>query len=232
MNKFVNLLMLVSVIVACTSSKSEDETLSIQTQTLNYEVLSESKLETSYKAQLIEYAICKDTIYTEETLSIILSDIYKRNKDKNVFNEHEKATVVAVFLFTSRDTFKDKANWIAKLTNGPDDAEPQITFNSYKMSALSKSYDTVKNEDEIELEKLKAYLLKRGLGLCSLSDTLKKIELDNIHKADAKYPDYGDKHMAMIEKLDEQSYRNLRKKYKLSDDMLSKVSVFAMSYCK
>jgi hypothetical protein len=61
---------------------------------------------------------------------------------------------------------------------------------------------------------------------------LKKMELDNIHKADAKYPDYGDKHMEMIDQLDAQSYKALRKKYNLNEDMLSKVSIFAMSYCK
>lgn len=37
---------------------------------------------------------------------------------------------------------------------------------------------------------------------------------------------------AMIDRLDELSYHNLQKKYKLSDDMLDKVSSFAIPYCK
>lgn len=200
--------------------------------TIKYEVINEQKLETSYKAQLTEYAIYKDTIYTKEALEDAVLEIYNLNSNKDVFETHDKATVLAVYLFTSKDAFEDKSNWIAMLIKGPNEKEPRITYNDFKITALSNSADNVKTKDEIELEKLKAYLQKRGLDLCILSNMLKKMELDNIHKADAKYPDYGDKHMAMIDQLDEQSYRNLRKKYKLSDDMLGKVSVFAMSYCK
>ncbi|CAH0185976.1 MULTISPECIES: hypothetical protein [unclassified Pedobacter] len=200
--------------------------------TIKYEVINEQKLETSYKAQLIEYAIYKDTIYTKEALEDAVLEIYNLNSIKDVFETHDKATVLAVYLFTSKEAFKDKSNWIAMLIKGPNENKPRITYNDFKITALNNSADNVKTKDEIEVEKLKAYLQKRGLDLCILWEMLKKIELDNIHKADAKYPDYGDKHMALIDQLDEQSYRNLRKKYKLSDDMLSKVSIFAMSYCK
>ncbi|SES06512.1 hypothetical protein [Pedobacter rhizosphaerae] len=200
--------------------------------TIKYEVINEQKLETNYKAQLIEYAIYKDTIYTKEALEDAVLEIYNLNSNKDVFETHDKATVLAVYLFTSKEAFKDKSNWIAMLIKGPNENEPRITYNDFKITALSNSANNVKTKDEIELEKLKIYLQKRGLDLCILWEMLKKIELDNIHKADAKYPDYGDKHMAMIDQLDKQSYRNLRKKYQLSDDMLSKVSIFAMSYCK
>ncbi|WP_316756171.1 hypothetical protein [Pedobacter aquatilis] len=197
-----------------------------------FEIISEVKSETIGKAQLIEYAFYKDTIYTKQALKDALMQIYNNNHDKDVFENHDKATVLAVYLFTSKEAFKDKSNWIAMLIKSPNDPEPNIGYNNFKVTALNNSSDTVKSQDEIELEKLKTYLNHRGLDLCTLSETLKKMELDNIHKADAKYPDFGYKHMAMIEQLDEQSYRNLRKKYRLSDDMLSKVSVFAMSYCK
>lgn len=68
--------------------------------------------------------------------------------------------------------------------------------------------------------------------MCTLYDWMKKIELDNIHKADAKHPDYGDSHMAMIDRLNAQSYKDLKKKHNLNEDVLSKVAIFAMSYCK
>ena len=127
---------------------------------------------------------------------------------------------------------KDKADWIAMLVKSPNDAEPRINFNNFKLTALANLKDNIKSKDEIVLEKLKSYLKIRRLDLCTLSDMLKKMELDNIHKADAKYPDYGDRHMAMIDQLDAQSYKQLMNKYNLSEDMLGKVSMFAMSYCK
>jgi len=159
-------------------------------------------------------------------------DIYNRNREKNVFINHDRATVMGVYLFTSKEAYKDKADWIAMLIKGPMDAEPMVSYNRFKITALNNLADNVKSKDEIALEKLKRYLDKRGLDLCSLSDLLKKIELDNIHKADAEHPDFGPEHLAMVERLDNQSYRKLKRKYNLSEDKLTEVSVFAMSYCK
>jgi len=197
-----------------------------------FEVISEEKRETSLKAQLIEYAWYKDTIYSKDVLTSTILDIYDLNKDKDVFENYDAPSVIGVYLFTSKEAMKDKAEWIAMLSKGPNDLEPKISFNEFKLTALNTANDNVKSKDEIELDKLNSYLKKRGLELCSLADLLKKIELENIHKADAKYPDYGEEHMAMIDRLDAQSYRKLRTEYKLSDDMLSKVAVFAMAYCK
>lgn len=219
-------------ITGCSDNKSENQVSKETAANNSYEIISESKSETIGKAQLVEYALYKDTIYNHQALKEAMMQIYNNNQEKDAFDSHEKATVIAVYLFTSNEAFKDKANWIAMLIKAPSDIEPRISYNDFKINALSNTQDKVKSKDEIELEKLKTYLSARGLDLCTLSDTLKKMELDNIHKADATYPDYGDKHMAMIDRLDRESYRNLRMKYKMSDDMLNKVSIFAMSYCK
>lgn len=197
-----------------------------------FEVISEEKKETSLKAQLLEYAWYKDTIYSKDALTKAILEIYNFNKDKDVFENYDAPSVMAVYLFTSKEAMKDKAEWIAMLSKGPGDLEPRVIFNEFKLTALNTTNDNVKSRDEIELDKLKSYFTKRGLEVCELADLLKKIELENIHKADAKYPDYGEEHMAMIHRLDAQSYRKLKAKYKLSDDMLSKVSVFGMAYCK
>lgn len=231
--------LLVSLSVGCTNSdpKEKSETqveLIIAKKPLkgNFEIIDEIKSESSGKAQLLEYAIYNDTIYTQYALKNAIMDIYNLNRGKQVFKSHDVATVLGVYLFTSKDAYNDKSNWIAMLIKRPTAEEPEITFNNFKITALNNIKDNIKSKDEIELEKLETYLEKRGLDLCSLSDLLKKIELDNIHKADARFPDYGDEHMAMIDKLDAESYRNLKRKYKLNENMLSKVSVFAMSYCK
>ena len=198
----------------------------------SFEILSEKKSETSSKAQLIEYAWYKDSIYTEDVLRATIMEIYELNRNKSVFSMHEKPTVIAVYLFTSKEASKDKSDWIAMLIKEANETEPRVSFNRFKVSALNNVKDATKTTDEIELDRLNEYLNKRGLELCSLADLLKKIELDNIHKADAQYPDYGDEHMAMIDRLDAKSYAALRKKHNLNEDMLGKVSVFAMAYCK
>lgn len=229
------------IIGGCTNAtKQVDETAglpsnSIATSTNRshyYEVISEEKMETSYKAQLIEYVWYKDTVYTEDALRNAILEIYNINKDKNVFDSHDRPIVIATYLFTSKAAMKDKSEWIAMMIKGPNDTEPNVSFNRFKVTALNNLKDDVKSQDEIELEKLTAYLNKRGLDLCSLADLLKKLELDNIHKADAKYPDFGTKHMEMVESLDLKAYKALRAKYNMNEDMLGKVSIFAMSYCK
>lgn len=199
---------------------------------LNFEVISEDKYETNYKAQLLEYAVYKHTDYSKEALSKTILEIYRLSKDKNVFENHEGPSVIGIYLFTSKKAMKDKADWIVRLSKSPNEIEPDVTFNELKVTTLNNSQDNVQSEDEIELAKLRAYLSERGLELCALANVLKEIELENIHKADAKYPDFGEKHQALVDRLDTQSYKKLRTQYKVSDDMLGKVSVFAMAYCK
>jgi hypothetical protein len=236
MKYILSLTLLVFVISGCSGPdpKAEETTKkSVHPKgKVNYEIISEEIYETGSKNQLVVYAFYKDSIYTKVALENTVKEIFEVNRDKDVFKNHKSATVLGVSLFTSKEAIKDKSEWIAMLTKGPDDAEPRILFNDFKISALNDLNDNIKSEEEIELEKLNVYLKKRGLELCPLSDTLKKIELDNIHKADAKYPDYGDKHMAMIEQLQAQSYKNMTKKYNLNEDVFMKVSMLAMSYCK
>jgi hypothetical protein len=229
------------IFTSCNNSKKQDEGDSVLSSAKNvtttapsnnYEIVSEEKSEMSYKAQLIEYVLYKDTVYTEDALRNTILEIYNLTKGKAVFDTHDSATVIGVYLFTSKEAMKDKSDWIAMLMKGPDDPELNVSFNRFKVTALNDLKDNVKSQDEIEVDKLNAYLKKRGLDLCSLADLLKKLELDNIHKADAKYPDFGNEHMEMTERLDLKAYKALTTKYNMNEDMLGKVSIFATSYCK
>jgi hypothetical protein len=198
----------------------------------SYEVVTEKVSETPSKAQIVQYIWYKGVDYTETALRATAMNVYNLKKDMGGFKMHDNPTVVALYLFTSKEAMEDKSEWIAMLMKGPSNTEPSISFNSFKVTALNNIEDNVRSTDEIDLDKLNAYLGRRGLNLCSLAKSLKKMELDNIHKADARYPDYGDKHMAMIDALDDQFYRSLRAKHNLSEEMLGKVSIFAMAYCK
>ncbi|MFW0715013.1 hypothetical protein [Pedobacter sp. N23S346] len=233
------LVIILSFIYGCKESQPKNESSqeivehsTVKTEPAHFEIINEVKSETSGKAQLLEYAVYTDSVYTEEALKNTVKDIYNSNCNKDVFLNHDRATVIGVYLFTSKETYQDKSNWIAMLMKGPGDSEPIISYNSYKVRALSEQNDKVKSKDEIELEKLNRYLSKRGLELCSFSAQLLKMEQDHIDRADAAYPDFGPEHLAMVDRLDEQAYRALKRKYKLSDNTLTEIHVFAMSYCK
>ena len=119
-----------------------------------FEMIDEIKSETPGKAELLEYALYTDSVYTEEALKDALMDLYSRNCNKDVFDSHDRATVVGAYLFTSLKTYEDKSNWIAMLIKGPIDSEPYVSYNSFKVKALSGQSDQMKSLDEIELEKL------------------------------------------------------------------------------
>jgi hypothetical protein len=201
-------------------------------KTGKYEILKEEKNETSGKAQLVEYAVYKDSTYTKEALEEVIMDIYKANHEKNVFEEHDAPTVFGIYLYTSPRAAEDKAEWIAMLTQTPGHPTPDITYNDFKIVALSGLNDNVKSDAEIEVDKLNTYLKERGLELCSLSELLKKNYADNIHQADAKYPDFGEKHQEMIDTLNAQFKRELCQKYNMNEDMLANVYTYAPGYCK
>jgi hypothetical protein len=199
----------------------------------NYEIVNEEKTETSTKAQLIEYVVYKDTIYTEDLLKKVLLDVYDKNKDKNLFTNHNSPTVFGIYLFTSKEIAeKDKSAWVAMLMKGPRDPEPRLSYNDLKIKSLQGLNDNIKSEDEVAYEELTKYLEERNLELCSFYTQLGDMELDCIHKADAKYPDYGIKHNEYSNKLMEEEREKLAKKYNLADSIFINVSVFAMSYCK
>lgn len=236
--KVLFLLVMASLMAGCTGQATKEDKAveaekgyTVQTHSASFEMIDEVKSETPGKAQLLEYALYTNSVYTDEALKSTLMAIYNRNKNKDVFLSHDRATVIGVYLFTSKKSYEDKSNWIAMLIKGPRDIEPYVSYNSLKVRALSEQDDNVKSKDEIALENLNRYLSKRGLELCSFSAMLQKMEQDHIDQADVAYPDLGSKHLAMIERLDKQAYRAIKRKYKLSEDMLTRVHVFAMSYC-
>lgn len=240
MNKLIASIFFVILALGCTSTSDSNVDHNEQNQITSeitaplksYVIISEEKSETPGKAQLLEYAVYLDSVYTETALKEVVMDIYNQNKNKKVFEDHVTATVIGVYLFTSKEASEDKSNWIAMLIKRPSEEDPDISLSDSKIKALYELTDNIKSKDEMELERINTYLNKRGLDLCNLSDQLKKIELDNINKADAKYPHYGKEHTAMVEKLDEAYYRNLKRKHNLNDEMIVRVWIFAMSYCK
>jgi len=118
------------------------------------------------------------------------------------------------------------------LMKGPSDSEPRISINNFKLNAQTGLNDDKQSKDEIALANLNKYLTKRKLELCSFNKEISDSELEVIHKADKKYPDYGEEHQAYSEKLMQSNMSRLKKKYKLDDSIFVRVSVFAMSYCK
>jgi hypothetical protein len=199
-----------------------------------YVIVKEENYETSNKAQLIEYVVYKDTVYTESALKNVADEIYKLNKDKDLFKNFNAPTVFGIYVFTSEEILEsDKSAWICMLSKGPSDSEPRISFNDFKLKSLQGLNDNKKSEDEIALDDLNKYLLERGLELCSFYKQLGDMELECIHKADAKYPNYDyPEHSDYSDKLMKEERGKFATKYDLKDSIFVKVSVFGMSYCK
>lgn len=205
-----------------------------QESKLNFEIVNEEKYETSNKAQLVEYVVYKDTTYTQDALKKVLIDVYDKNKNKDLFKNYDAPTVFATYVFTSSEIFKsDKGAWICMLTKGPLDSEPRLSFNDFKLKSLQGLNDNEKSEDEIALDKLNEYLEERGLELCSFYKQLGDMELECIHKADAKYPNYDyPKHGDYSEKCMKEERKKISAKYDLADSIFVRVAVFGMNYCK
>jgi hypothetical protein len=161
-------------------------------------------------------------------------EIYRKNKNKDLFKNFNAPTVFGIYMFTSEETLNsDKSSWICMLSKGPSDSEPKISFNDFKLKSLQGLNDNRKSEDEIALDDLNKYLKERGLELCSFYKQLGDMELECIHKADAKYPNYDyPEHGDYSDKLMKEERIKLMSKYDLVDSIFGRVAVFGMSYCK
>ncbi|WP_310556720.1 hypothetical protein [Flavobacterium sp.] len=206
--------------------------ISCNKTTTKYEVLKEEKKETSGKALLIEYVVYNDTVYKEETLKNIVLEVYEKNKNKDLFDNFDAPTVVNVYLFTSVEAANDKSEWICMLSKSLTSTEPTISFNNLKMNSLSGLNDNIKDESEIAYENLKKYLNDRNLDLCSFYKELGRMELESIHTADAKYPDFGAKHTEYVESIRKAEREKLIQKYNLNDSIFGQVTTYGIAYCK
>tara|TARA_R110002051_G_C8618531_1_gene482921 strand:- start:63 stop:803 length:741 start_codon:yes stop_codon:yes gene_type:complete len=200
---------------------------------LDYEVVNRDILETTNKAQIIHYVVYNDSIFTKDALSEVLLEVYFRNRKAKVFKNFDEPTVNAVYVFTSKEQAEtEKSAWISMLVKGPNDKSPKLTYNEQKLKGLAGLTDKVKSEDEIALDNLNSYLKKKNVNLCDLYKQFSSYELKNIKKADAKYPDYGKKHMDLVTKLNESDKKQIVGKYKLADSIYTQTIVFGNIYCE
>ena len=211
---------------------SENEIIPERRQ-FDYEIVNTDVVETKNKAQVTKYVAYKDSIYNKDALSDVMLEVYFRNRKAQVFKNFEEPTVVAVYVFTSIEQAKnDRSSWISMLVKGPNDESPNLTYNEMKLKSLSGLNDEVKSKDEIALENLNEYLEKRDVTLCDLYKQFGSYELDNIRKADVKFPDYGKEHTDYVTKLNKADRNRIMSKYNLTDSIYTKTIVFGMSYCK
>lgn len=201
---------------------------------LNYRIVKEEKHETSQKALLLEYVVYEDSNYTQNVLKKVLTDVYDNNKNKDLFENYDAPTVFVTYLYTSPEIFmSNKGEWICMLTKGPLDNEPEFSFNDLKLNSIQGLNDNEKSNAEIALDNLNEYLEERGLELCSFYKKLGDLELECIHKADAKYPNFDfPEHAMYSDKCMKEERLKLSAKYDIADTIYVRVAIFGMSYCK
>ena len=184
----------------------------INKKVLAYKVQNKEKSETSNKAQLKIYAYLTTEPTTKEELENTINEIYIENKNESGYKNFSSPTVIGIYLYTSENKAKEMPDqWISMLSKGPNDTQPRISIDDFKLKSQSGLLDNEKSDDEIELERLTKYLQQRELELCTFYKRLGDMELDCIHVADKKYPDFGIKHSEYSEKLMEAERKKLKK---------------------
>lgn len=246
MIKYLLVLTTVITLIACNNSDTTQSTTIEQNATadkpqtptstakpLPYEIVITEPYETSGKAQVKSYAALKTDNVSKETLTATLNDIYTSLKNYNQFKNFSSPTVIAVYLYTSKDKAKNMQEaWIAMLTKTPSDPEPRTSIDEMKLTALSGQNDNEKSEDEKKLEELKKYFSKRNTDLCTIYKTLYDLEGDCIKKADQKYPNFGVEHSDYSSKLYKQEKNKIFKRFNIHDSLSTSITVFGMNYCK
>jgi hypothetical protein len=231
-----------SLFYSCNNNKTDnlstvDTTTTAKSETsvkpLSYEIVKTEPYETGSKAQVKAYAYFRSDTVTKDNLEATLNDIYSTLKSYNNFKSFSFPTVIAVYLYTS----KDKANnmqeaWIGMLSKTPSDIEPRLSIDDMKLTALSGQNDNAKSKNEKKYEELSAYFKKRNTDLCTIYKTLYDLEGESIKQADIKYPDFGTEHAAYSTKWYKAEKAKVFKKYKIQDSLSARITVFGMSYCK
>lgn len=246
MLKYSFLIITILILSACnnsdnTQSKTTEESSKTEMMTpkgidvnsLPYDIIITEPYETSGKAQIKSYVALKSEKISSETLTATLNEIYKSLKNYNQFQNFSSPTVIAVYLYTSKDKAENmQDSWIAMLSKSPSEIEPKITIDDMKLTALAGQNDNTKTNDEKKLEELNNYFSKRNTDLCTIYKTLYDLEGDCIKKADEKYPNYGVEHSNYYSKLYKQEKHKLFKKFNINDSLSTSITIYGMSFCK
>jgi len=215
------------------SNQQESETTNVQEPFAPYEILKTEPYETSNKAQIKSYAYLTTDTISKENLSGTLTKIYGTVQDYSSFKNFSSPTVIAIYLFTSKDKAASMPeSWIAMLSKTPSDNQPKISFNDWQLEALEGLTDNEKSADEKKYDELNDYLKKRNTDLCFIYKTLYDLEGPTIKQADIKFPDFGIEHSEYQSKLYKQEKKKLFNKYNINDTLSTSITVFGMNYCK
>lgn len=223
------LLQIVFFLLSC-NTKSQNGNANLDS---SYSIISREKSEILGKAQLkIKSYLTKDVTTEKEIKKVLLAN-YESNKHEGGYKNFSEPTVIGIYLFTSKNIAqKDPSSWIGMLEKGPTNVEPYLSVNSFKTTALTNLKDSRQSKDEIELEKLNKLLTSKNLKLCDLNDKINNIEMESIHKADYAFPNYGKEHDDYSDKLRDNEWKKLEKKYNLTESDLDKIGTYANTYCK
>lgn len=226
--------------MSCGNNKTPDDTnmtenvsATIQEPFASYKILRTEPYETSRKAQVKCYAYLTTDTVSNDKLSATLTKIYNNLQSYSDFKNFSSPTVIAIYLFTSRDKATNMTgSWIAMLSKSPSENQPGISFNDLQVKALEDSKDNEKSDYEKKYDELTEYLKKRNTDLCFIHKTLYDLEITTIRQADIKYPNFGLEHSRYRSKLYKQEQKKLFSKYNINDTYSSYITVFGMSYCK
>lgn len=214
-------------------SKENSSNADAVIHTLPYKVLNVEPYETGKKAQVKAFAYLESDTATKENLEATLLEIYSSLKSYNDFRNFNAPTVIAVYLYTSKEKANNmKESWIAMLSKTPAADEPQISIDNMKHEALLNLKDSVRSEDELKFGAMDSILRQRNTDLCTIYRTLYELEGEGIKQADKKYPDFGEEHARYSTTWYRNEKAKVFKKYKIHDSLSTYITILGISYCK
>ena len=225
--------------VACTNNKPVDDNQTNsslgQEPFAAYKILKREPYETAGKAQVKCYAYLTTDTITKDRLSATLTRIYDDLKSYNNFKKFSSPTVIAIYLFTSKERAENMTDlWIGMLSKSPSNDKPDISFDELKIRALQSLADKIKSDDTKKYEFLTEYLKKRNTDLSSIFKLLYDIETTTAKQADIKFPnDMGTTEYTDYKtKLYKEEKSKLFKKYNIDDSLSGSIDTYGLYFCR
>ena len=173
---------------------------------LKYEVLNEETRVVPLEAQ-IKVSILVDKMINESSLKQILSKLFKTYRSKRGYQYHDRLTSIYIYAYHDRES--NPAGMIGRLS-WVSPGSPQIDIYDYRLRAIK---EPEKNKFGLsESERRKVF---RERDEC---------ELQAIKEADKYDPTFGNAHTNYYEKLMQQCYNNLNKKYRITEEQAFSIS--------
>lgn len=203
-------------------------TIKMLNESIEYEILEIKPYESSNKAQINVRAYITDDFKSKDELKNTAIKIKNNTINEVKFKNYSQATSFALFLYPGKATAERQGMWLLKYAKAPVDLIYEFSYNDKMIEAQRIKKE--KSEDDIAFDKFNEKLSNKNTSICEIYNI--DYDLENIRKADKKYPNFGIKHSEYVSELNKKDKNKIFKKYNINKDDYVKITAFGMLYCK